>query len=130
MTFSANSLNEQGTVTSGEVTRERIYAYPLVPRGLTDAPKYNSITETWAEMNTPPLETKYEMQGEAAGQLRGVTIIHPDGTRSSQFFQKSAEGGKDGLIDVQETRGSDNVLLRTVRYVWGRGKRPIICLHA
>lgn len=59
MTLQAASLNEQGIVTPGTMTRDRLYTYnpalPMVTAAGKSIPStYSTLTETWAGMDTPP----------------------------------------------------------------------------
>jgi hypothetical protein len=79
MSFSGSSLNEQGTVVWGTLSRRRDYNYPGEPDAtLKDAPKYTTLTETWDGMDTPPAVTSYIVQqAQALLQAFSVTLKPP-----------------------------------------------------
>lgn len=61
------SVNGQGQVTQGSMTKQEVYNYPLTASGsganLTDAPTYTSCTETWTRdgTNFDSATTHYEV---------------------------------------------------------------------
>jgi RHS repeat-associated protein len=127
MTFSAASLNDQGTVTyAGEITREEIYNYPLTTSdpggsGLTDAPTYTSLTETWTRdgVNTDQAVTSYSSQPNASP--RTVTITLPNGTKSIQYSHNSPGNFLDGLVFQDQTLDSANNVLQSSSVQWQQG---------
>jgi RHS repeat-associated protein len=142
MTFSAASLNDQGTVTyAGEITREEIYNYPLTTSdpggsGLTDAPTYTSLTETWTRdgVNTDQAVTNYSSQPDASP--RTVTITLPNGTRSTQYSHNYSSlpetdplKALDGVVYQDQTFDVNNNLLQSSAATWQRGEyqspRPV-----
>jgi hypothetical protein len=65
MTSSTKSLTEQGTITSGIMTREQEYNYAdKHDPPLQDPPKYDKMTERWEGMDPgmPPAETLFRVQ--------------------------------------------------------------------
>ena len=78
MSLSSASLNDQGTITSaGDITREEVYSYPLTTSdpggsGLTDAPTYTTLTESWTRdgVNTDQAVTNYSSQPNAYSRAR------------------------------------------------------------
>lgn len=128
MTFSASSLEEQGTVTSaGSVTRQETYDYPLTATSvLNDAPTYGKMTDTWEGMDTAAAETIYIVDENATP--RRVEVRQPNGTRSIQLSynftslpDSHPDKYKDGLVYQDETRDSDNNLLHASSVTWEQG---------
>lgn len=127
MSFSATSLNDQGTVTStGAITREEIYGYPLTtgdPGGsnLTDAPTYPSMTESWTRdgVNFDQAVTHYSSQPNASP--RTVSITLPNGTKSIQYSHNEPGNFKDGLVYQDQTLDSANNVLQSSSVTWVQG---------
>lgn len=134
MSFSAASLNDQGTVTfAGENTREEIYNYPLTTSdsggsSLTDAPTYTSLTEIWTRdgVNTDQAVTNYSSQPNASP--RTVTITLPNGTRNIQYSHNFSSlpdtdplKALDGLVYQDQTFAANNNLLQSSFVTWERG---------
>jgi RHS repeat-associated protein len=119
MGFSASSLNEQGTVSQGAMTRQEVYAYQFT--NLTDAPTYTSLTETWTTdgVNTDQATTQYEVHQNATPRTSTVTL--PNGNKSIQYSYNAAGQFNDGLVYYDETRDSNNVLLQTSTATWEAG---------
>lgn len=123
MTFAAASLNEQGTVSPGQVTRQRIYNYTLTPDNtLSDAPTYTELSETWARMDVAgPAVTTYSVHQEAASYVRTLTL--PDGTRNVQYSHKAPDQYNDGLVYKDETYASNSLTLLSITTVaWEQGE--------
>ena len=56
----------QGTITSaGQMTRQEVYNYPLSPSnpGLSDAPTYTTLTETWTRRISWPARSPRCVRG-------------------------------------------------------------------
>ena len=127
MSFTAASLNEQGTITAtGSITREGLYSYPLSPSqsggsGLTNAPTYTSLTDRWTRdgVNIDEAVTTYSSQPNASP--RTVTITLPNGTKSVQYSHNAPGTFRDGLVYQDQTLdASDNVLQSSI-VTWAQG---------
>jgi RHS repeat-associated protein len=112
MTLTAGSLNEQGSVTAGTMTRERLYTYDphLQP---PDLPTYTTMRESWAGMDTPPAVTTYTVTGDGAIWL--VQTVHPDGTTVSQSL------GAGLLLQSTDIQDSEGNQLRYTEQDWKPG---------
>jgi RHS repeat-associated protein len=127
MSFSAASLNDQGSVTSaGLVTREELYSYPLTTSdpggsGLTDAPTYPSMTERWSRdgINIDEAVTSYSAQPNASP--RTITITLPNGTKSVQYSHNLPGNFQDGLVYQDQTLDSNNNVLQSSSVTWAQG---------
>jgi RHS repeat-associated protein len=127
MSFSAASLNEQGTINSaGSITRERAYNYPLTTSdpggsGLTDAPTFTSMTESWTRdgVNTDQAITNYSSQPNASP--RTATITLPNGTKSVQYSHNAPGSFLDGLVFQDQTLDSANNVLQSSTVTWQPG---------
>jgi len=136
MGFSAASLNEQGTVTQGQMTRKETYNYPLYvgdgsgtnSSGLTDAPTYSSMTETWTRDGslTDQAVTNYEVHQESTP--RTVTITLPNGTKSTQYSYNYSSlpdtdplKALDGLVYRDETYVTSGTVLQSSTATWEKG---------
>jgi RHS repeat-associated protein len=119
MSFSASSLNEQGTVTPGSMTRQEAYDFQYA--NLTDAPTFTSMTETWTKdgVNTDQAVTSYEVHHDSTP--RTVTVTLPNGTKSIQYSYNAPGQYNDGLVYRDETRDSSNRLLQSNTAAWEPG---------
>jgi RHS repeat-associated protein len=119
MSFTASSLNEQGTVTPGSMTRQEVYGYQFT--NLTDAPTYISMTETWTRdgVNTDQAVTSYETHPNSTP--RTVTVTLPNGTKSIQYSHNAPGQYNDGLVYLDETRAANNTLLQSSTATWQQG---------
>lgn len=119
------ALTEQGTVISGKVSVAREYDYPLkADRRLTDAPAYSTVTETWADMDTPPAITSYMVQQSAAP--RQLEVVRPDGQRTIELSYNRPLQFDDGLIYQSETYDASSPkdtgrLLQRTSLKWEQG---------
>jgi RHS repeat-associated protein len=130
MGFSAGSLNDQGTVYQGAMTKQQNYNYPLSPvAGLTDAPTYTTMTDTWTKdgVNNEQAVTNYLVQTNQ--NPRKITITSPNGLKSIQYSYYAPNQWYDGLIYLDETRGAGDVLLNSSSVSWAQGNyyspRPV-----
>lgn len=126
MGFSASSLNDQGTVTQGQLKLKRVYNYPLSTTdpggsGLTDAPTYSSMTESWTRdgTNIDQATTSYEIHENATP--RSVTITLPNGSKSIQLSYNHPGQYDDGLVYYDETRDAGGTLLQSSSSSWEPG---------
>ena len=121
MVFSAASLETEGTVTPGTITRQYSYDYPAAPdTTLTDAPTYSTMTETWDGMDTAAAVTHYLL--EKMGATRRTTITFPDQTKSVQLSHRTPGQFKDGYIFEDNTYDVDGTtLLRKSTVTWAQG---------
>jgi RHS repeat-associated protein len=120
MALSAGSLNEQGAVSAGVETRRVLYDYPVTPGGaLSDAPTYQSSTETWAGMDTGDAVTVYSVDQNASPRRTEITL--PNGTKSVQLSYNAPGQYYDGLIYQDETRDAAGALLQSSTTSWEQG---------
>jgi RHS repeat-associated protein len=129
MSFSNAPLTEQGTVTAGNMTRQRVYNYPLGPgQPLADAPSYSTMTESWSDMDTSAAVTTYQAQMSA--NPRRIDVIHPDNSRKVQLSynippcaEETAEcpdSWKDGLVYHYESYDANGNLVQQSDITWAR----------
>jgi RHS repeat-associated protein len=124
MGFYAASVNEQGIVSSGVMTREHHYEYLINQRiPLREAPKCKRITQTWEGMDVPPSVTQYLILLEA--NPRRVEITYPNGTRSvhSSYNKQpnDADFWMDGLVFLTEKYDASNNILHKSTFIWEQG---------
>jgi RHS repeat-associated protein len=124
MSFYAGSLNEQGTVYQGAMTKQELYNYPQTAiSGLTDAPTYTTLTETWTKdgTNTETATTNYLVQTNSTP--RKVTITAPNGLKSVQYAYNAPNQWYDGLMYLDETRNGNagDALLQSSEVSWQQG---------
>jgi YD repeat-containing protein len=120
MGFTATSLDTQGTVTAGTITRQYTYDYAMTPDNtLTDAPAYTTMTETWAGMDTAAAVTSYH--SDKTGSVRNTTITFPDGSKSVQLSYNLPGQYNDGYIYEDDTYDSNSSLLRRSTVTWAQG---------
>lgn len=119
MGFSAASLNDQGTVSPGSMTRQENYNFQYA--NLTDAPTFTSMTETWTRdgVNTDQAVTYYETHQNSTP--RSVTVTMPNGTKSIQYSYNAPGQFNDGLVYLDETRDANNTLLQSSAATWESG---------
>jgi RHS repeat-associated protein len=126
MGFSASSLNDQGTVAPGSMTRQEVYDFQYTD--LTDAPTFTSMTETWTQdgVNTDQATTHYEVHENSTP--RAVTVTLPNGVKSTQYSfnysslpQTDPLKALDGMVYLDETRDSNNTLLQSSTASWEQG---------
>jgi RHS repeat-associated protein len=124
MGFSAGSLNEQGTVYQGAMTKQELYNYPqYATAGLTDAPTYTTSTESWTKdgSNIETTTTNYLVQMNS--NPRKVTITAPNGLKSVQYAYYAPNQWYDGLMYLDETRNANagDALLQSSEASWQQG---------
>jgi RHS repeat-associated protein len=123
MTWTGTGLTDQGTITSGAMTRETAYNYPMIAASnLTEAPKYTEMSESAAGSTLVPV-TKYDI--DTASSPRTTTITLPDQTRIKQYSYNN-QGWDDGLqyqveklVPVSQTSG--NPVLSSSVTSWQQG---------
>ncbi len=123
MVFSAVSLNEQGRISGGVMTHERILNYPVNPSIiLTDAPTYTKITETWDGMDVPSSVTQYLIRQEE--NPRRVEVTYPDGTRNLNLSYNKKPGDADYWLDgfiFQTIIYDASDILQNTQLYWEQG---------
>jgi hypothetical protein len=115
MTLTASSLSDQGTLTSGTMSRERGYDYS-VTFPLPGPPTYAKMTETWAGMDVPPAVTTYAVNSNASPQT--VDTVYPDGTRVRQIIGPDGPFCLDALLCSQLTYDPSGNLLQEIDNQW------------
>lgn len=125
MSLSASSLNEQGTVGQGTMSRQRVYDFQL--SNLTDAPTFTTLTESYDGMDTAAAVTSFQVFSNSTP--RTVTVTMPDGTQSVQYSYNHPGTYDDGLVYREETKDSVGNILRSSDVVWQQGSyesaRPV-----
>ena len=129
MGFSASSLNDQGTVTQGTITRRDTYNYPLTPNSsLTDAPTYTSLTQEWSRdgTNFDSATTGYEVFQNA--NPRTITVTWPNGTKNKQYSYNYSSlpdtnplKALDGVTYRDETYVTPSTILQSSTSTWEKG---------
>jgi RHS repeat-associated protein len=120
MSFAAGSLNENGTVAAGKMTRERRYNYPLVPDpNLSGPPTYTTMTETWEGMDTAPAVTSYTVQQTATP--RRIEVKYPNGTKNIQHSYNTPGQFTNGLVYEVITTDASNGVLQKSQMSWEQG---------
>jgi RHS repeat-associated protein len=134
----------QGTVVPGTMTKQALYNYPLTTLnesgrtngvGLSDAPTYTNLTESWAEMDVAaPAVTTYLLNNNTTyvdeygtSQARLVTITQPNGMISKQYSFRTPGTWTDGLVFVDETfvlNGQTEVRVGKSRVNWQLSDSP------
>jgi len=129
MSFSPGAnLDEQGTVSEGSVTKQQIYDYPSTPAGLSAAPVFTHLTETWDGGPSSSPTTIFAQEENVAAGERVITITNPDGSKTIQksFSLPNLPGTdpnkfKDGLMKEQQTLDSVGQLLTKTTLTWEKG---------
>lgn len=103
--------DDQGTVTQGTMTKQADYNYPLTAAnvagmtngiGLTDAPTYDTLAESWAGADVAGLAvTTYKVNPTSSP--RTTTVIQPNGSVSRQYAYNNPTQFNDGLIFSDES---------------------------
>ncbi|HEX7774162.1 MAG TPA: PKD domain-containing protein, partial [Pyrinomonadaceae bacterium] len=128
MSFSpAANLDEQGTITSGTVTRVQTYDYQTSPANLTSAPVFNKITETW-DGGAAPTVTNFAVQENTTTSERTVTVSNPDNTKTVQIafsLNNLADSDpnkfKNGLTKEERRLDSNGNLTQKTVFTWEQG---------
>jgi len=122
MGFSASSLNDMGNVSQGSITRAETYNYPLSPDyGLTDAPTYTSMTESWTRdgVNFDSATTGYEVHENDTPRSTIITL--PNGTKSKQLAFNAPGQYNDGVVYHDETYVTEGQPLQSSNSFWEQG---------
>jgi RHS repeat-associated protein len=109
-------LDEQGAITKGLMTRERVYNYD--PQQLRSV--YTTMTESWEAMDTPPAVTTFAV---TPGNTTFIDTIYPDQTKVSQWLFNDPKGAKwaPGLLWQTRTYDPAGALLRQTENTWELG---------
>jgi RHS repeat-associated protein len=129
MGFSAGtSSDEQGSVSEGSVTKQQIYDYPSGPTGLTAAPSFTHVNETWDGGPSSPPVTVFGIEDNPSANERTITITNPDGTKTiqksfnlSNLSSSDPDKFKDGLMKEQQTLDAAGHLLLKTTFAWEKG---------
>jgi len=129
MSFSAASLEEQGTVTQGQMTRRQVYNYPMLvgdsggtaSTNLTNAPTYTTLTETWTRdgVLTDQAVTTYDVNENANPRTQTITL--PNGTKNVQSSHNAPGNYLDGLVFLDQTLDTNDTLLMSSNVTWEQG---------
>lgn len=117
MGFSASSLNDPGTVWPGSMSRQDSYNFLL--SNLSDAPTYDALTQTWADMDSAAAVTHYENYPNATP--RKVIVTLPNGTTSTQYSFNHPYQYDDGLTYLDETKDANGTVLQSSATQWEPG---------
>jgi len=83
MSFYPIQFGTQGQINAGTTTDQKTYNFTLAADpSLTDAPTYTNLTESWAGMDTAPVEINYDDTKTSTDEVISVTL--PDGTVNKQ----------------------------------------------
>lgn len=116
----SGSAGDQGTVTAGTMSKQAEYNYPLTPLyTLTDAPTYSTLKESWAGMDTAPVETLYNIN--MSSSPRTITVTKPNGVKSKQYMYNASGLWYDGLIYQDDTLDASNNQLSKSVVQWEQG---------
>ena len=116
MTITApGGFNDQGTLTPGVSSDDRVYNYPLNPISLNAPPAFTQMTETYAGMDPGalPAVTTYAVNSDA--NPRTSDTVYPDGTHVTELRYNHQING--------QSQYDDNLLYSQITYESGSGKR-------
>jgi len=119
MSATTYTTTNQGTVYPGTMTDQKDYNFTLTADStLTDAPTYTKMTESWASMDTSPVETNYNV---STGTDQLITVTMPDGTVNKQTSY--ASGSYNGYYYQGEiyASSSSTTPLTTTKTYFGSG---------
>jgi YD repeat-containing protein len=123
MTFQpGKSDGDQGTISPGTMTDERVYNYPSVTNGgpaLAEAPSYTTMTESWAGMNTPPSVTSYSLQKFPLFQR--LIVTYPDGARHYIYTDTDPTKFTNGLVYDELMDGGTPAVLSQIQTTYELG---------
>ncbi|HMO79999.1 MAG TPA: RHS repeat-associated core domain-containing protein [Pyrinomonadaceae bacterium] len=127
----------QGDVIAGTMTKQAIYNYPLTTTnesgrtngvGLTDAPTYTTLTESWAgrdvEEDAVTIYSVNNSDWKNGTPARSITITQPTGVISKQYSHRTPGQWNDGLVFTDETivmDGSTPVVVGSSQVSWDQG---------
>lgn len=135
------NAEEQGLITSGEMTKQAVYNYPLTTANesgrtnganLSDAPTYDKLAENWAGMDVAETaETLYSIDnnayhsdGASNSPARTITVTQPNGAISKQYSYRTPGAWTDGLVFADETivmNGSTPTVVSHSLVSWQQG---------
>jgi hypothetical protein len=127
----AMTYSEQGGITEGVLSRQRIYSYPTnTNSSISDTPAFGDVTETWEGMTTPPTNTEYQVNWETTP--RTTETISSDGSRVKEFSYNIPIGTpeervKDGLTYKTEFYDSGQQLKNRSEIEWESGHELNTC---
>ena len=126
MTFSSTSLNFQGTITPGSMSKQTVYNLPLQPASLSDTPLYTTRTESWAGMDSGPAVTTYSTQVNA--NPRTYTVVGPDGVKTVQASVNNYGYYNDGVPSQQSVYSTTSASLpvRTSTTTWTDSQHTVV----
>jgi RHS repeat-associated protein len=125
MILEAGSLNEQGTVTAGAMTRERRHNYDPTLQA-PDLPTYTTMTESWAGMDMPPAVTTYTVTPGPTGASPYpwvIETVRPDGSKVSQGLNDDLSLNFSAIYD---STGNE---LRLTNMQWEQGDYESPCIY-
>lgn len=136
------SVEEQGTVIAGSMTKQADYNYPLTTTnasgrtngtGLIDAPTYTTLKESWAGRDVQEdaitiysvNENVTRWDGFNQSPAREITVTQPSGVISKQYSYNLPSGGwNNGLVFNDETivmNGSTPTVISSSLVAWQEG---------
>jgi hypothetical protein len=118
MTLQASSLTDQGMISAGKLTRERVYTFSRDIK-YNSPPTYTQWSETWAGMDVNPANTTFSVQMDATPRRVDKTL--PDGTRIIKKMWNSPGQFYDGLPFLQLTYDDYGKVLRQIWTIWELG---------
>lgn len=124
----SGSSGTQGTVTPGTMTKEDTYNYPMDTTAsgtLSDAPGYSTLTEDWADNDTPTYTpcagsntykavTCYSISN---GADEVITVTRPDGSKSKQTSYNTGTYEKGMWYQTEILNPSNTLLDKTRVYI-------------
>jgi len=140
MSWSAGTT-DQGDVTSGQMSKQATYNYPLTTTnapgrtngvGLTDAPNYTTLAESWdgRDVNEDAVTTydfnnsTTKWDGTSYSPARMVSVTHPNGAISRQWSYRTPNVWTDGLVFADETivmNGTTEITVSSSLISWQQG---------
>lgn len=121
MSSSSTSLDDQGTIHSGTMSRLREYDYPEGPGGpgkeLDDSPTYSTMAETWAgQTSSRPALTSYKVtrpDSTPDSSTVQTEIVHSDGSRMVQSLEPTPDAPQGVLSQLLVEDRDGNRLQQT-----------------
>ena len=114
MVHSSSGLTDMGTVTAGTMTNQAVYHWQT---STTDAPTYDTLTETWEHSDSGSAVTSYVLNPNAFPRTTTVTL--PNGVKTIQYAHNASGQFNDGLVFKDETYDTDGTtLLRRNEVNW------------